>query len=168
MPPDPSRVINNLKRSFNKFVAEKAPGETVNFGDDSFVTDGMSSWYAIRYGNHGTRNTGMGNLIDESSPLKGFIHYVELELSAWHRDDKQKTSLGDMVDILMEIAEANSITLYDFADVENPLAIGKAYLKPEHGKFIPSSGSTGDEVLYEKEVAGFVLTMEIRMISEAA
>jgi len=169
---DPTQITNNMKRSFNAYLAGEVAPSTVNYDEDPFDTSGLTSWYAVRYQGYSSEPTGMGDLIEEHVATKGRYHALKSEVSGWVRDDPQRSSLGEMVDKLVSLAEEPSITFYDFADIENPVQIGKIYLRPAGGSFSPTWGGGGNvskssaEVHAEGRMVGFVLEVELVAIAE--
>ena len=155
-----SQLINNLKKSFNRYVANELSGDTVNYDLDPFDTTGLSSWYSVRY-------------TEFQTEPQGRIHVVGAELSAWCRHDEQRAELGDMLDKVMAIAETASITLYDFADPENPVSIGKVMIKTAGGAFTPVwSGSMGGvlkssgDIHADHRLKGYVQKITLTTIAE--
>jgi hypothetical protein len=171
---DPSQIINNMKRSFNVYVGNTLGEAEVNYDEDPFDTAGLASWYSVRYAGYSSESSGMGDLIDENSATKGRYHVLKCELSAWSRDDPQRAELGSMVDAIVALCEAPSVTFYDFADPENPVSIGKIYLRPGRGTFTPPWGgkergsvlkSSGD-VHSDARMVGFVMELDLVGIAE--
>jgi len=168
-----SQLINNLKKSFNRYVANELSGDTVNYDLDPFDTTGLSSWYSVRYTEFQTEPVGIGDFIDVETNRQGRIHVVGAELSAWCRHDEQRAELGDMLDKVMAIAETASITLYDFADPENPVSIGKVMIKTAGGAFTPVwSGSMGGvlkssgDIHADHRLKGYVQKITLTTIAE--
>jgi len=147
MPLNPSQIINNLKKSFNGFLATELSGENINFDQDPFETGGLTSWFSVRYMFYRSEPVGVGDYIDDDTDTKGRFHILKCELSAWSRDDEQRVDLGDMADMVMEIAEAESITLYDYDDPEDPESVGKIKIQPGDGNFSPVWGGASGGVL---------------------
>jgi hypothetical protein len=170
---NPTQEVNNIKRSFNRYIADAVSPATVNYDQDPFQTTDLDSWYSIRYTGQTTEPTGMGDLIGEEDESKGRFRVVNCELSAWCRNDPQRAALGPMADMIVVLCEAASITLYDFADPENPMACGTIYLRPLRGKFAPVWGGGGpmqkgsSDLYTELRLAGFVLEVDLLTISEA-
>ncbi len=169
---DPTRIINNMKRSFSAYLAGEVAPSTVNYDEDPFDTSGLTSWYAVRYRGCSTEPTGMGDLIEEHVATKGRYHVLNAEVSGWARDDSQRLHLGEMADKIVSLAEEPSITFYDYSDIENPVQIGKIYLRPAGGSFSPVWGGGGDvsksngEVHAEGRMVGFVLEVKLVAIAE--
>ena len=167
-----TEILNNIKKSFNAWLAGELEGETINFDKDPFRTDGLESWYAVRYSGYSSESTGMSDLISESGTQKGIYRILDAEVSAWSRDDEQRATLGEMADKIMELCEEASITLYDFEDPENPVEAGSIYLSAKKGVFSPKwSGGSGvwktDSDAHERmRVVGFVLEVEMRVLAE--
>ncbi|MFH1676415.1 MAG: hypothetical protein ABIC40_05250 [bacterium] len=167
-----TQILNNIKKSFNAWLAEELEGETINFDGDPFRTDDLEAWYAVRYAGYSSESTGMDDIIAETGTQKGMYRILDAEVSAWCRDDKQRASLGEMTDKLMELCEEVSITLYDFEDPENPEETGLIYLRAKKGVFSPrwSGGSrvlkTDSDAHERMRVVGFVLEVELRVLAE--
>ena len=163
-----SQIINNMERSFNVYLEDALGEENINFNEDPYETGGLESWYAIRYSGYSSESTGMGDLIDEDTDVEGRFHTLNCEVSAWRRDDPQRTELGAMVDELMSLCEAVSITFYDFADPENPVSIGKIRIEPGRGSFTPSwgGGKSGGETHLEANIVGFLLEVELIVVAQ--
>ena len=169
---NPSQVVNNIKRSFNAYIADAVAPADVNFDQDPFDTESISSWYAVRYTGYSPEPTGMGDLIEDSSETRGKIHAVKCEVSAWCKNDSQRGALGSMADILMSSCEAASITLYDYADPEDPVASGTIGLYPSRGTFTPVWGGAGSVWKTSSDaqsgagIVGFVMELELKTITE--
>ena len=169
-----TQVLNNLKKTFNAYVAAQLSGSTVNFDDDTFDTAGLDDWYAVRYTGQASESSGMGESIEAETSTEGRFHVVGCELSAWHRADPQRTSLGDMADKLVVITEAGSISLYDYADPENPVECGTLYFRPLKGTFTPKWGGGGrvtkssSDSHTELDLVGFIVEMELITLAEVS
>jgi hypothetical protein len=171
---NPTQVINNIKRSFNAYAEEAlAPSNAaVNFDLDPFDTSGLTEWFAIRYTGCSSESSGMGDLVTEDSEVKGRIHRVSCEISAWRRADPQRSGLGDMADMLISLCEIPSITLYDYTDPENPVECGTMSIQPRKGRFTPSwSGGapvykSSSDLYSDLETAGFILEFDLITITE--
>lgn len=163
-----TQVLNNIKRSFNKFLGKTLEGSTVNFDEDTFVTEGLDSWYVVRYGGCISNGTGMGNLVEESALDRGFYHTINAEIAAYHSNDPQKYDLGAMVDELLLLAETPSIPLYDFTDLEDPDESGTIYISPGKGTFAPAwsgGGKNGSAEEYRRrEIVGFILDIRLSVL----
>lgn len=168
---DPSQLINNMKRSFNAHVENALTGATVNFDEDPFDTDGLDTWYAVRYAGYSSEPVGMGEVVDDSG-TEGRLHVLGCEISAWSRSDSQRYDLGAMIDEIVNISEIGMITFYNFADPEDPVDIGKIRLKAGKGSMTPGwKGSenvwkSARDVHAEKRLVGYVLEMELAVIAE--
>jgi len=164
-----SQVVNNMKRSFNRYIGEKLGDAAVNYDVGSFNTERLTEWYAVRYTNFCSESVGMGDSIDEGG-TRGRFHVLECELSAWCRGDR--AALGEMADMLTSSCEIPSIPLYDFADPENPVACGKIYLRLKDGKFVPSWGphsqvlKSSSDIYLRAGIVGFILNIELITIAE--
>jgi hypothetical protein len=171
---DPTQVVNNVKRSFNAYVSAGLGPATINFDQDPFEADGLESWYSVRYTSYSTEPSGMGEMIEDDESTKGRFHVVGCEVSAWRRDDPQRAELGGMADELIALCEEPSITLYDYADPENPQECGKVYLRPRLGTFTPIwSGAKpiwkADSERHERgRIVGFVLELELITLAEVS
>jgi len=168
-----SQIINNLKKSLNVHIATVLAGETVNYDEDPFDSSELTSWYAVRYTGYESEPVGIGDLIDDTTDKKGRRHVLKAELSAWSRDDEQRVELGAMVDLIITIAEAGSVTLYDFADPENPVSIGNIRIEPGNGTFSPIWGGASGKVLKssgemhaEHRLKGYVQEITLTTIAE--
>lgn len=160
---NPSQIINNMERSFNVYLQSALTEENINFNEDPYETAELESWYAVRYSDYSSESTGMGDLIEEGTDVEGRFHALKCEVSAWRRDDPQRTELGAMVDQVMSLCEVESVTFYDFADPENPVSIGTLRLKPGRGNFSPSwsGGRSGGRTHLEANMVGFMLEVEL-------
>lgn len=169
-----SQILNNLKRSFNAFVATQLEAAEVNFDDDSFETSGTDAWYAIRYTDLRSESTGMGDLIDPDNPDQGRFHIAACEISAWHREDPQRVSLGGMVDKLIVISETESFQLFDYSDPENPVEAGTVYIRAKKGAFTPRWGGggpvlkTSSDAHAAGEMVGFVVELDLITLAEVS
>jgi hypothetical protein len=163
-----SQIINNMERSFNVYLEDALGEENINFNEDPYETGGLESWYAVRYSGYASESTGMGDLIDEDTDVKGRFHSLKCEVSAWRRDDPQRTELGAMVDELLSLCEAESVEFYDFADPEDPQLIGTMKVRPGRGSFTPSwgGGKSGSGTHIEANMVGFVLEVELIAIAQ--
>ena len=172
---DPSQVVNNMKKSFNAYIAGGVTPVNVNFDEDPFGASGLDEWYAIRHRGLSSEPVGMGDLIEEDSLQQGRFHVLKCEVSAWHRDDPQRAGLGDMADTLVSLCEAARVTLYDFADPDEPVNIGTMKMRSGNGSFTPVYGggkasglvSGSDSEMYaEGRIAGYVMEVELVAVAE--
>ncbi len=176
MPLDASQVINNIKRSYNSFVASKVGEANVNYDDSSFDTSEMVSWYSIRYAGYSSEPTGMGDFIEENTNQEGRLHILQVELGAWCRNDPQRIALGDMIDIMIDLSETSSVTFYDYSDLEIPSSDGTFKQRPKVGGLTPSwggRGGSGSKVPKSdghthtgSDMVGFVMLCELRLVAE--
>ena len=169
MPPNPSQIVNNMKRSFNKYISAIIVSGNINFDQDPFDTDNLDDWYSIRYKEHDSSGTGMGNLIEAATEKKGFRHRLACEIGAWRRDDPQRTGLGDMIDKLVSLSEAGSVNLYDFTDPENPVQSGTMYISPSKGKFLPKwdgGNKTIRDEYVRQNIVGFILDIDLLVVAK--
>lgn len=168
----PTRIVNNLKRSFNRHLENAVKPSKVNYDDESFDTSALLSWYSIRYMELETESPGMGDLIDESKGTRGRIHRLNLEMGAWTRNDPQRIELGLMVDRILSICGARSIPMYDFADPENPEECGTILIIPRKGLFSPAwTGGggilrTSSNAHAASGITGFVMKIELKTLAE--
>jgi len=169
---DASQMVNNMKRSFNKYMAEGLAPAVVNFDEGDFDASGLAIWYTIRYRKLRSESAGMGDLIEEDSLQQGRLHILGCGISAWSRNDLQKYGLGGMADKVIALAEAVSVTLYDFDDPEIPVDIGEMKIRPGDGVFTPVGGgeapvsSSESEVYSEEGIAGFVFELELVTVAK--
>jgi hypothetical protein len=165
-----TRLIDTVKKSFNQYIDSATGSEPVNFDDEAFDTDGLDSWYAIRYAGMKTESPGMGGIVGESTTKHGLINVVNVEIGAWTKDDPQKIELGPMIDTILSNCEVPSITLYDYTDPEHPVSVGKAYLRPKSRKFAPSLGghmkTRSSDTLAQSNLTGFVMELDLLVIAE--
>lgn len=168
---DASQIINNMKKSFNVYVENSMPGATVNFDEDPFDTDGLESWFAVRYTGYSSESVGMGEIVD-SNGTTGRLHLLNGEISAWTNDDIQRANLGGMIDEIVSHVETGMISFYDFSDPEEPVLIGKMRMKAGKGAMTPGwSGNryvwkSARDVHLEKRIAGYILEVELAVIAE--
>lgn len=174
MPLDATQILNNLKRSFNAYLATALEGSSINFDEDPFETAGLESWYAVRYTGLRSESSGMGELIEEDESTEGRFHALNCEVSVWSRDDPQRATLGDMVDKLIVLVEEASISLYDYSDPENPVECGKIYIHPQTGSFTPKWAGGGPVLKSSSDkhaqggITGFVLEIELITLAEVS
>ena len=168
---DASQIINNMKKSFNTYIESSMSGATINFDEDPFDTDGLESWYAVRYTGFSSEPVGMGEVVDGNG-ANGRLHILNGEVSAWSCNDSQRAILGGMIDAIVALMEAGMITFYDYADPEDPVEIGKMRVKPGKGAMTP--GFRGGKYVWkssrdihaEKRMSGYVLEVELTVIAE--
>jgi hypothetical protein len=168
---DASQIINNMKKSFNTYIENSMSGATINFDEDPFETDGLESWYAVRYTGFSSEPVAMGEIVDENG-TKGRLHRLNSEVSAWSSNDSQRANLGGMIDAVVALMEAGMIAFYDYDDPEDPDEIGKMRVKS--GKAAMTPGWSGNKYVWksardihaEKRIAGYVLEVEIQVIAE--
>jgi len=158
----PSQVINNIKRSFNAYLAAGLTGSTINFDGNSFNTSGLDSWYSVRYLEIASDPAGMGDVIGTDGST-GNIHSVKAEVGAWHRDDPQGVSSGDMIDKIVDLLEESQVTFYDWSDPEDPVESGELALYAGSGSFIPFGS---DMNLRDANVRGFLIEVELKIVAE--
>jgi hypothetical protein len=167
-----SQIVNNIKRSFNRYVGNTVSPAAVNYDEDPFDISGLSAWFAVRYTGYSSEPTGMGDEVEENTEAVGRFRLVNCEVSAWHRDDPQRTALGAMADILVAMCETPSIVLYDYTNPQNPVECGTVYVRPIIGRFTPTWGGggpvrkTSSDMHAEAGLVGFVLELELKTIAE--
>ena len=169
---DATQVVSNVKRSFNRHIADSVEPASVNFDEDPFDTDDLTSWFSVRYTGYRSEPAGMGDSIDEQTDAKGRIHRIGVEVGAWCRDDPQRLVLGDMADKILSACSQAAIALYDFTDPENPVEIGTLYLQSKEGKFTPTWSSGGvirkssSDAHLQARMVGYVLELDLVTIAE--
>jgi hypothetical protein len=168
---DASQIINNMKKSFNTYIENSMSGATINFDEDPFDTDGLESWYAVRYTGFSSEPVGMGEVADGNG-AKGRLHVLNGEVSAWSCNDSQRANLGGMIDVIVALMEAGMITYNDYDNPEDPEEIGKMRVKAGKGAMTP--GFRGGKYVWksardihaEKRMSGYVLEVELAVIAE--
>ena len=126
-----SQKLNEIKRSFHKYLADNLSGVQIDFDDEDFSPPDDTAYLVIRYTRSHRESCGIGGVVSGDSPnLRGNWHHIEVNLSIYKRDDSQKAAAGQLHDDVADLLKTGDITLYDFTDPENPQAAGKIYLEP--------------------------------------
>lgn len=139
MPLTTSQKLNEIKRSFHKYLEDNLPEVEIDFDDRDFSPPGDAAFLVIRYPRAYHEDCGIGCVVTGDSPnLRGRWHRIEVDISAYKRDDPQKAGAFDLHDKAADLMKAGDIPLYDFTDPENPQAVGKIYIDPLPGDTGPS------------------------------
>ena len=126
-----SQKINEIKKSFFKYLADNLTGTSIDFDDSDFSPPDDSAFLVIRFLNSRRENCGIGRVVTGDSPnLQGCWHHIEANLSIYKRHDPQKADTGMLYSTVSDLLKAGDIPLYDFTDAENPVEAGRIYLDP--------------------------------------
>jgi hypothetical protein len=126
-----SQKINEIKRSFHKYLADSLSGVQIDFDDKNFTPPDDEAFLVIRYTRSERETSGIGGVVTGDSPnIRGNWHRIEVNLSIYKRDDAQKADIGELHDDVADLLKVGDIPLYDFTDPENPQEAGKIYIDP--------------------------------------
>jgi len=131
MPLTTSQKLNEIKRSFHKYLADSLPGVAIDYDDRDFSPPDDAAFLVIRYRQSSHEDCGIGGVVTGDSPnLRGRWHRIEVNISVYKRDDPQKAAAGELYDNISNLLKIGDITLYDFTDPENPQSAGRIYIDP--------------------------------------
>ena len=126
-----SQKINEIKRSFNKYIDDSLVDVAVDFDDANFTPPADEAFVVIRYRRSFHENCGIGGVVSgDHDNLRGRWNRVDVSIAVYKRDDPQKADVGDLHDVISDLLKAGDIPLYDFTDPENPFEDGRIYFDP--------------------------------------
>lgn len=126
-----SQKINEIKRSFNKYIDDNLADVAVDFDDANFTPPEDEAFVVIRYRRSFHENCGIGGVVSGGQGnLRGRWHRVDVSIAIYKRDDPQKADVGELHDDVSDLLKAGDIPLYDFTDPEDPSEDGRIYFDP--------------------------------------
>jgi hypothetical protein len=126
-----SQKLNEIKRSFFKYLADNLPAIQIDFDDADFSPPDDSPFLAIRFLRSSREPCGIGGIVTGDSPnLRGCRHKIQANLSIYKRHDPQKADVGGLYSTVAALLNAGDIPLYNFTDPEHPVESGKIFLDP--------------------------------------
>jgi hypothetical protein len=126
-----SQKINEIKRSFHKYLADNLDGVSIDFDYADFTPTDDSAFLVVRYRRSNFESCGIGGVVSgDQGNLRGRWHRLEAFLAVYKRDDPQKADAGDLFADVSDLLKAGDIPLYDFTDPQDPIEKGKIYFDP--------------------------------------
>ena len=124
-----SQKLNEIKRSFNKYLDDNLTNVSIDFDDADFTPPEDAAFLVVRYRGSYFENCGVGGVVSgDQGNLRGRWHRINVSLGVYKRDDPQKTDAGDLHDKVSDLLKVGDIPLYDFTDPQNPVESGRIYL----------------------------------------
>ncbi len=173
MPLTTSQKINELKRSFHKYIADNLTGVSIDFDDAAYTPPADESFLVIRYHRIEYDECGIGGVItgDEQN-VRGRWRRIFASLAVYKRNDPQKADAGNLYDSVAALLTTTTIPLYDFSNPENPVESGMIYLdllpastgpSPSEPRFLDSSG---DREMSESGYSYIALNIRLSLLEQ--
>jgi len=154
-----SQKINEIKRSFNKYIDDNLIDIAVDFDDANFTPPEDEAFVVIRYRRSFHENCGIGGVVSgDQANIRWRWHRVDVSIAIYKRDDPQKADVGDLHDVISDLLNVGDIPLYDFTDPQDPSEDGGVYidLLPSNTGPSPVGGRLYDNLMSrELADAGF-------------